>query len=129
LLATRYLKAQQKLHRNALCFLPSLKTSLDVDGLRQKASSPKILLKVRIQLYLAGDGLPFRGETLVDLAIILQTDSHGTLIAPPFSPTICRNLLSLEDTAIKQKFDSVLAEDEKRYCLRCKERGLIFRHN
>jgi hypothetical protein len=37
--------------------LPSLKTSLsflDVDGLRQKASSPKILLKARIQLYLAG---------------------------------------------------------------------------
>jgi hypothetical protein len=62
LLATRYLKAQQKLHLNALCFVPSLKTSLsflDVGGLRQKASSPKILLRARIQLYLAGDGLPW----------------------------------------------------------------------
>jgi len=30
--------------------------------------------------------------------------------------------LSLEDIAIKQKFDSVLADEEMRYCLRCKER-------
>jgi DNA-directed RNA polymerase subunit RPC12/RpoP len=29
--------------------------------------------------------------------------------------------LSLEDIVIKQKFDSVLAEEEMRYCLRCKE--------
>ena len=41
---------------------------------------------------------------------------------PLFSGNMQESPLSLEDIAIKQKFDSVLAEDEKRYCLRCKER-------
>ena len=41
---------------------------------------------------------------------------------PVFSDNMQESPLSLEDTAIKQKFDSIVAEDVKRYCLRCKER-------
>lgn len=61
------------------------------------------------------------GGMLVDLVIILQTDSYRTLIGA-FPDNMQGSPLSLEGTAIKQKFDSVVAEDEMRYCPRCKER-------
>jgi ATP-dependent DNA helicase PIF1 len=41
---------------------------------------------------------------------------------PVFSGNMQESPLSLEDITIKQKFDSVLADEEMRYCLRCKER-------
>ena len=41
---------------------------------------------------------------------------------PGFSGNMQESPLSLEDITIKQKYDSVLADEEMRYCLRCKER-------